>query len=115
MRKNIRNLLGGEDLLDTGLRIVKIATHRADVYIAALLRHHLQALCLADAALGIEYQHARSGNVLKPFQRGLARVTRCSDENIDLLGLTRLAQGIAHQMREHLQGNILKRHRRPVP
>ena len=102
-------------MLDARLRVVKIAMHGANVYIFAFLRDHLQSLRFANAAVRVKHQHAGAFDIAKAFQRGLTRVARCGDEDIDLLGLARLAQRGAHQVRKHLKSYVFKRHGRPVP
>ncbi|MPM08446.1 hypothetical protein SDC9_54758 [bioreactor metagenome] len=109
------DFLRRENLLDRGLRVVKVAAHGADVHIAALLGDHLEPLCFRYSPVRVEHQNARAGNVLKPFQRGFAGIAGSGNEDIHPLLLARLPEGLQHQVRQHLQGYVLKRHGRPVP
>ena len=90
--------LGGKrlvtkDLLDTSLRVVKVAAHGADRDVIARLRDHLQALDLRHAAVGIEHEDLRARHVGKALQGRLAGVARGGDEDAHLPLLAALFSG----------------------
>ena len=104
-----------EDLLDAGLRIVKVAAHRADRDIAAGLRDHLQALDLRHAAVGIKHKDLRARHIGEALQSGLAGIARGGDENAHLPLLAALFQARREQVRQDLQRHVLERAGRPMP
>ena len=107
--------LVAEDLLDAGLRIVKVAAHGADCNVVARLRDHLQALDLRHAAVGVEHEDLRARHVGKTLQGRLAGVARGGDEDAHLPLLAALFQARRKQVRQDLQRHVLERARRPVP
>ena len=104
---------GGEDVLHAGLGIVKIAPDGAYSHIAALLGHHLGALHLGHAAIGIEHADADAGHITEALQSGLARVAGGSGENQDFLFLSAYVTGGGEQLGQHGQRHVLKRGGRP--
>ena len=107
-----RQLLGeigvAEDLLDAGLRVVKVALHGADAHVVAALRHHLEALDRGDAAGGIEDEDLRPRNVGKALKRRLAGVAGGGHEDADLPRLAGLLQGGGQEIGQHLQRHVLE-------
>ena len=104
-----------KDLLDAGLRVVKVAAHGADRDVIARLRDHLQALDLRHTAVGIEHEDLRARHVGKALQGRLAGVARGGDEDAHLPLLAALFQARREQVRQDLQRHVLERARRPVP
>ncbi len=98
----------GEQRLYAGLRIVEIAPQRAYANIGALLRHHLEALHLADALAGIEHQDLRIRYIPEPLQRRLAGIAGGGHQNDDLFAGRRLLHRRAHEMRQNLQRHVLE-------
>ena len=98
----------GEDLLDPGLGVVEIALHGADADIAALLRDHLLALNGRHAAIGVEHNDLRAGNVPEALQRSLARVAGGSGEDQNFIRHTLLLPGGGDQLGQHGQRHVLK-------
>ena len=82
-----------KDLLDTGLRVVKVAAHGADRDVIARLRDHLQALDLRHAAVGVEHEDLRARHVGKALQGRLAGVARGGDKDAHLPLLAALFSG----------------------
>lgn len=72
-----------EYAFDGGLRVVKIPFYAANVHILAFLRHHLQPLCAAYAAMRVEHLYGSARHIAKTGECGLARITRGGHENID--------------------------------
>ena len=107
--------LVAEDLLDAGLRVIKVAAHGADRDVIARLRDHLQALDLRHTAVGIEHEDLRARHVGKALQGRLAGVARGGDEDAHLPLLAALFQARREQVRQDLQRHVLERARRPVP
>ena len=83
--------------------------------VAAPGRDHLQALCLADAVLGVEDAATRAGHVEEALERGLARVAARRHEDEDLARLSVLFAAERQQMGQQLQRHVLEGERRPVP
>ena len=77
----LHSLTLGENLLYTGLGIVKIATDGANGYIFPLLAHHLTALDLGYAAVGIEDTNPNARYIFKALQSGFAGITGGGGEN----------------------------------
>ena len=107
-------LVVGEDRLDAGLCVVEIAADRADAHVRALLRDHLRALDVADAAVGIEHDDARARHIAEAFQRRLARVAAGGGEDGDFVRHAELFARSDDQPRQHGQRHILECGRRPA-
>ena len=113
--KFLRHRSIAEDLLHAALCIVKVAAHRHDGDIRALLRHHLEALHGTDTAVGVEHHDAGALGIRKALERRLARIARGCNEDEDRVLLPRLCARCTHQLRQELQRHVLERARRAVP
>ena len=91
-----------ENLLDSGLGIVKVAFNGADADIAAFLRYHLALLHGADAVLGIEHQHAGAVYILEAFQCGFAGVAGSGHQNHSGFARGSFGQRFYQQMGQNL-------------
>ena len=105
----------GENSLDAGLRVVKIAVHSDYMRVAAAGSHHLQTLRLRNAAVGIEHAAARARHIEEALQRRLAGVAagRHEDEHLAFFAVLFAAHG--QQIRQKLKRHVLKRQRRAMP
>ena len=115
LRQRAGKCLVAEDLLDAGLRVVKVAAHRADRDIAAGLRDHLQALDLRHAAVGIKHEDLRARHIGEALQGCLSSIARGGNENAHLPLLAALFQARREQVRQDLQRHVLECASRPVP
>ena len=104
-----------EDLLHAALGIVKVAAHGHDADIVPRLRHHLEALDGADAAIGVEHHDADSLGIGETFECRLARIARGGDKDENRVLLSLFHARRAHQLREKLECHVLKGTRRAMP
>ena len=98
----------GEDALDPGLGIVKVALHGADLHVIALLTQHLGFLHGADAGLGVKDDDAHAGHIPEALHGGLAGVAAGGSEDEHILPVTAFHGGGLHQMGQQAEGHILK-------
>ena len=104
-----------EDLLYAALRIVKVAAHGDHLNIPSFLRHHLETLHGADAAVRIEYHHPNAGCIRKSFECRLPRIAGGRNEDEDRIARAHFLTRRAHELRQELERHILERARRSVP
>ena len=104
-----------EDLLHAALGIVKVAAHGHDADIVPRLRHHLESLDGADAAVGVEHHDADSLGIGETFECRLARIARGGDKDENRVLLPLFHARRAHQLREKLKCHVLKGTRRAMP
>ena len=99
---------GGEDLLHSGLGIVKIAADGADFHIAALLRDHLGLLHGGHAAVGIKDNNSGAGYIVKALQSRLAGVSGGGSEDEHFVRNALHAPGLADEQGQQAQGHVFK-------
>ena len=64
----------GENALNAGLSIIKVADDRPDIHILSLLGHHLPLLHGRDAVLGVVDLNTRLGHIRKAGHGRLAGI-----------------------------------------
>ena len=99
----------GKGLLHARLAVVKVAAHGTDRDVFALLRDHLGALDRADAAVGIKDEDARTGNVVKALEGGLAGVAGGRRQHDALASLAALRARRGDELRQHRKRHVLER------
>ena len=97
-----------ENLLHTGLGIVKIAPDGAHRHVAPLLGDHLRPLHLAHAPIGVEHANAHPGHIPEAHQGGLAGIAGGGGENHDVLRYPLFPLGSGEQLGQHGKRHILK-------
>ena len=105
----------GEDTLNAGLSIIKVADDRPDIHILSLLRHHLPLLHGRDAVLGVVDLDAGLGHIGKALHSGLAGVAGGGHQNTGRSLLAGFPQCGGQKLRQHLQCHILERGGGTVP
>lgn len=65
--------------------VVEIALDSRDENVVSVLRAHLQPLHFGHAFVGIEHRHFRARDILKAFERRLARIPARRGKNEDIL------------------------------
>ena len=105
----------GEDALDRGLGVVEVPLNGADHHVAAFLGGHLPLLHGADTILGVEHGDPGPRHVLEALQGGFPRVPRGGHQNQGLFPGLGLLQRHGEEVRQDLQGHVLKGAGRPVP
>ena len=98
-----------ENLLDRGLRIVKIALNAHDRRVIALLRDHLEFLEAAHAALRIEDHNAGARDIRKARHSRLAGVTAGRGQNLNLVGDAVLFCRRGHEIGQNRERHIFER------
>ena len=91
--------LVGENLLHTGLGIVKVAVNAYYEGIGTLLGHHLLLLNRADTVLRVKYDDPGTLDIGKACQSCLTGITGSSSQDHDLILDIILTGGSDHQVR----------------
>ncbi len=100
---------GSEHLFHGALTIVEIAPDARHKHVVAVLRAHLQPLHFRNALVGIEHRHLCPRDVLKAFQRRLARIAARRGENKYVLFDARQRTALFEQMGKQRERHILER------
>ena len=98
-----------ENLLDRGLRIVKVALDAHDRRVIALLRDHLKFLEAAHAALRIEDHNAGARDIRKAGHSCLAGVAAGRGQNLNLVGDAVLFRRRRHKIGQNRERHIFER------
>ena len=104
-----------KDFFDGGLGVVEIAADSRNVYVIALLRHHLKFLQFAYAFDRIEYDNVGTHNARKPFERGFARIAACCDQNKRFFGFADRFLAAGEKVRQKRERDVFERVSRTVP
>ena len=98
-----------ENAFDSGLSVIEIALHRADIHIRTSLRAHLQFLYLANLAFRIEHGDACALGIRETSERRLAGVSGggCHDHDF-LVAIAAGRGGACHETRQDLQCDIFE-------
>ena len=108
LRQGLPDALVGEYALHPRLGVVEVAHHGADANILPVLGDHLGLLDLGHAVLGVEDHDFRLSDIGKALHGGLAGVAGGGHQNADRLVLPGLPQGGGKELRQHLEGHVLK-------
>ena len=98
----------GENTLDTGLSVVKIALNGAYRNVLSLLHLHLTLLHFADTVFGIKHKNFGSRHIAESFQRSLTGITGGRNQNHSRSVIPGLLEGTGQQMGQHLKRHIFK-------
>ena len=98
----------GKDLLDAGLGIVKVAVHRIDMDVIALLGGHLQVLDLTGSGIGIEHRDLDAFQACITRQSRLAGIPRGCHQNPGSLGAVQVLLALKQQLGHQLQSVVLE-------
>ena len=105
----------GEDALDGGLGVVKVAADGTDVDVLALLGIHLMLLHRGHAVDRIENDDLRMRNVAEALERRLAGIAGGRHEDDGVLAVADLRKRLGQEMRQYLQRHVLERAGGAVP
>ena len=100
---------------DPSLGIIKIAFNRNSMDIIPPRRRHLQALGIADPAMGIKDDDFCIRHITESGHSRFSRIAACRNENHALFLFARLADGSRKEMRQDLECHILKGTRWTMP
>ena len=103
----------GEDALHLGLGVVEVALDGADGDVLAALGGHLETLDVRDLAVGVEDGDAGAGDVGEALECRLAGVAARRGDDHDAAAVT--FAGDAHELREHLECDVLEGARGAMP
>ena len=95
----------GEDALDRGLRVVEVAADSDGVDVRLGRRGHLEALDARSSGRGVEHDDLGSVDSREALHSGRAGVAARRGEHQHAPS----ARGVAHEDREHRQGDVLER------
>ena len=98
-----------ENLLDRGLRIVKVALDAHNRRVIALLREHLEFLKAAHTALRIEDHNAGARDIRKTRHCGLAGIAAGRGQNLNLVRDAVLFCRRGHEIGQNRERHILER------
>ena len=105
----------GENLLHTALTVIEVALYSANRNIAAFLGYHLAFLHSTNAFFRIEDHDLCTRNIFKAFQCSLSSIARSCNQNHNFLIQVQFLYSSCQEIRENLQGHILKCTGRAMP